>query len=492
MPPSTIVGILKHVTCSFHFHRDLCMLREPEMMILDPVFGSDPNDDVDESPSTQDSGVCLPDDEAIAGQHPWKQECLEYKAISSSAVMWLLEAGLDTLMVDRRRSADIQTIQAMGSPPLAHLIPEIFNIKIQSLASRSHLLPGLSSVFAVLDEIESRRIQDLIEDRVDSQPSEANSHSSENFWRQLWRLTRTKLPPFQRGDLQQRGVREAAASDDDALSTKEVERSSGYQPLSRDRTYADEASNHEVGAEIGTCESYDIQDHFSDSGMGQHEDDVDESAPEANDTYRYSSPFLSMDDISIQYEGEVGDDDACHVEHAVDYDDKFVSFSSGVVSSPFVPFSREASPEDFEAKDLDQTDLEDNRKLGRKPISITCSTDSQAIAAYAQEPFNNWWSSDVDSGEEQSATSDNTSGLRERISTLPRSDCDVIMVGGDDAIPQSQIEREGDAESDSRNDDRSFEGYGDTSWGPSQTRRYSAILLEEIEMEGHSEDEWAL
>ncbi|KAK1594992.1 uncharacterized protein LY79DRAFT_486589, partial [Colletotrichum navitas] len=221
------------------------------------------------------------------------QECLDDKAMPSSAVMWLLEAGLDTLMVDRRRSADIQTIQSMGSPPLAHLIPEIFNIKyLSSLASRSYLLPGLSSVFAVLDGIESRRIQDLIEDRPESQPSEANDHLSENFWQQLWRLTRTRLPPFQRGDLQQRGVREAAASDNDALSTKEVERSSCYRPLSRDRTFADKVSNREVGTEIDTCKSYDIQDHFADSDMGQHEDDVDELASEANDTYRYSSPFL--------------------------------------------------------------------------------------------------------------------------------------------------------------------------------------------------------
>jgi len=47
MPPSTIVGILQHVTCSFHFHRDLRVLEEPEMIILDPCFGSisdvDPN-----------------------------------------------------------------------------------------------------------------------------------------------------------------------------------------------------------------------------------------------------------------------------------------------------------------------------------------------------------------------------------------------------------------------------------------------------------------
>ncbi|KDN62197.1 hypothetical protein CSUB01_00902 [Colletotrichum sublineola] len=445
----------------------------------------DPNDDVEESPSTQDSGVCLPDDDANSGLNLRKQECLDDKTMPSYAIMSLLEAGLDTLMVDRRRSTDIQTIQAMGSPPLAHLIPEVFNVKyLSSLASRSHLLPGLSSVFAVLEKIESMRREDLIEGRAGSQPSELNSHLSENLWQQLWRLTRTRLPPFQRGDWQQRGIREAAAGDDDVFSINEAEKSVRYQPLPRDRTFADETPYHEVGMEIDTCESYDIRDHFSNSDMEQHEDDVDESAPEADAAYRYSSPFSSMGSISIQHEGEAKDDDACCDEYSVDHDDEFVPFNSGGVSSPFVPFSEEASPEGFEVKGLNQRNLEEDRKLSRNSTPMSFLTDSQAIAAHRREPFSNWWSSDVDSGEEQSATSDRIGGLQERVSTLPHNDGHVVM--------ESQIETESDAECGLRNDDGSFEGSDDAYWEPSQSCWYSTILLRENEMEDQSEDEWAV
>ncbi|KAK1987858.1 hypothetical protein LZ30DRAFT_536061, partial [Colletotrichum cereale] len=218
------------------------------------------------------------------------QESVDDKTIPSYAVKRLLEAGLDTLMVDRRRSAGIQTIQAMGSPPLAQLVPEAFNIKyLSSLASRSHLLPGLSSVFAVLDKMQSRQMQTLTEDRAGSQPSEANDHSSNSFWQQLWRLTRTQLPPFQRGDLRQRGIREAAAGNDDVFARQEVESSAGYQLLSRDRTFADKAPNQEAGIEIGAYESYDIQYSFSDSEMGQHKHEDDGLAPGTNDQYRHLS-----------------------------------------------------------------------------------------------------------------------------------------------------------------------------------------------------------
>ncbi|KAK2032242.1 hypothetical protein LX32DRAFT_206748 [Colletotrichum zoysiae] len=361
--------------------------------------------------------------------------------------------------------------------------------RIQSLASRSHLLPGLSSVFAALDEIKPGRMQYLIKDGAESQPTEANGHSSEAFWQQLWRLTRARLPSIQSGDLQQRGVHEAAAADDDVLSIKQVEMSAGFMP--RYRAFADKAPNLEVGTNIGTCENYNIQDYFSDSAMGQHEDDVDELAPEANDAYRYSSPS-SMDAISVQYEVEGEDDDACSVEHSLDHDDEFVSLSSGHISSPPVPFSGEASPECFKAKDLNQTDFDEDRKLSRNSTPVSFPTDSQGSAAHAREHFGNWWSSDVDSGEEQSPTSDNTGGLQERIPTLPHSDHHIIMVASDDAFSESQTATESDAESGSRNDHGSFESSGDAHWEPSKTRWYSTIPLEEIEMEHHSEDEWAV
>ncbi|KAK2066078.1 hypothetical protein LY76DRAFT_6475 [Colletotrichum caudatum] len=426
----------------------------------------------------------------MAGEHSWIQECLDDKIMPSYAIMWLLEAGLDTLMLDRRRSANIQTIQAMGSPPLVQLIPEIFNAKyLSSLASRSHLLPGLSSVFAVLAETKAGRMQYSIRDEAESQPSEANGHSSELFWQQLWRLTRTRLPSIQSGDLQQRGVHEAAVVDDDVLSIKEVEMSAGFMP--RDRAFADKAPNHEVGTDIGTCEDYDIQDYFSDSATGQHEDDVDELVPEVNDAYRYSSPS-SMDAISVQCEVETEDDDACSVEHSLDHHDEFASFSSGHISSPSVPFSGEVSPECFEAKDLNQTDLDEDRKLSRNSTPMSFWTDSQGNAAHARERFSNWWSSDVDSGEEQSPTSDNTGGLQERIPRLPHSDYHINMVASDDAFPESLVGTASDAESSSRNDHGSFGSSGDAHWEPSQTRWYSTIPLEEIEMEHRSEDEWAV
>ncbi|KAK2001279.1 hypothetical protein LX36DRAFT_698337 [Colletotrichum falcatum] len=384
MPPGTIVGILQHVTCSFHFHRDLRVLKEPQMMIPNPFFGPDPNDNVEESSSTQDSGVFLTDDEVIAGVCPRQQECLDDKTVPSYAVMRLLEAGLDALIVDRRPSVNIQTIQAMTSPPLAHLVPEVFNIRIQSLASRSRLLPGLSSVFAVLDKIEPSRMEDLIEDRAGNRFSQANEHSSENLWHQLWRLTRTRLPSFQRGNLEQRRARETAAADNDGdddddddddddgtLPINEVERSAGYQPLSKDRTFADKEPNHEVDTQIGACESYDIDGSFSDYDMRQHDEDVDELVPEANDAFRYSSPFPSMDDVSIRYDGEADDDKACYVGHSVNHDGEFASFSSGDISSPFVPFSGEANPEGFEVKGLNQADLVEDRKSSRSPMSIS-------------------------------------------------------------------------------------------------------------------------
>lgn len=38
MPHGTVVAILQHATCSLHFHRELCKLKETRMNIPDPFI----------------------------------------------------------------------------------------------------------------------------------------------------------------------------------------------------------------------------------------------------------------------------------------------------------------------------------------------------------------------------------------------------------------------------------------------------------------------
>ncbi|GKT47009.1 uncharacterized protein ColSpa_07190 [Colletotrichum spaethianum] len=410
----------------------------------------------------------------------------------SYAVKLLLEASLDTLVAGRRRPAGIRTIQAMESPPLVRLIPEVFNIKyLSSLASRSYLLSGLSSVFAALKYIESGRMQTLIEGRAESEPSEVNGPVSD-IWQQLWRLTRTRIPPIQRGDLQQRRVREAAAVNDGIFLVQEAEEYASYQSASRNRSFSGEGPNHQVGTEIGACESYDIYDPLSDSETGQYDDGENGLAPEVVDNYRYLTPPLAMNNIAVQHEGEVDDDEACHVEPSVDHDDRLDLINSGDASSPFAPFSREASPDFPEFRMLYQTDVLEDRDLTRNPMPMSCSTGSQAMADHACGPFSNWWSSDVDLVEDQPVTHGGNSELQKPMSASPQSECHSNRAADEDAFQEPPFEAESDAGSCSHNEGI-FEGSDDAYWEPmSQACLYSTTFLEDIGMRDNFEDEWTM
>ncbi|GKT56979.1 hypothetical protein ColTof3_04318 [Colletotrichum tofieldiae] len=330
----------------------------------------------------------------------------------------------------------------------------------------------------------------FIEDRAESQPSEANSHANEDIWQQLWRLTRTRLPPFQRGDLQQRGFREVAAMDNRIFLIQEAEKSTGYQFAPEVRSFAYNGPNHEDGIDIGVCESYNIQHHFSDSDMEQHEDGENTLVPEAVDDYRYSSPPPAASSIAFHSEDEVDDNEACYVKLSVDHNDKLDSFNPGEVSSPFAPFSQEASLDCLEVKGPYQTYPLEDRGLSQNSVPMPFSTEPQAIAAHAREPFGNWWSSDVASGDDQSATHESISELQESMLTSPQSECHIDRVGGEDAFQESPFVAGSGVESCAQNGEGIFEGSDDAYWEPmSQARLSSTTFLEEIEMEDNFDDE---
>ncbi|KZL83843.1 hypothetical protein CI238_10319, partial [Colletotrichum incanum] len=400
-----------------------------------------------------------------------KKKHVDSMAMPSFAVKWLLEASLDTLVVGRKRSAGVRTIQAMESPPLVRLVPEVFNIKY-------------------LSNIEPGRMQPLIEDRAESQPSEARSHSSKNIWQQLWRLTRTRLPPFQKGDLQPRAFRKAAAIDNGIFLVQEAERSTGYQSAPDARSFAYKGPNHEVGSETGVCESYIIQDHLSGSEMGEHEGGENVLVSEAVDDYQYSCPPLAVNGIAFQYEDEVDDNEACYVEVSVDYNEELDSLNSGEASLLLAPFLREASLDCLEVKGLYRTDPLEDRRLSQNSTPVSFSTEPQAIAAHACEPFDNWWSSDVASGDDQSVTHDSTSKLQESILASPQSECHKNRIGDEDGFQESLFEAGSGVESCAHNDEGLFEGSDDAYWEPaSQAHLSSTAFLQDIEMEGNFDDE---
>ncbi|OBR06078.1 hypothetical protein CH63R_10198 [Colletotrichum higginsianum IMI 349063] len=440
-----------------------------------------PDHDVHESPSTQDSGVYLLNTNVAAATGPQMQEHADNIAIPSSTVKGLLEASFNALVAGQRCSVGIRVVKSMESPSLIRLAPEVFNIKyLSSLVSRSYLLPSLSSVFADLKNIESRQIRTLTENRAEGQSSGAKGDASEVIRQQLWRLTRTWLPPFQKGDFRQRGAREPAAMDDNMLSIPEACGFADDEAASENHFPVGDGPYQEVDLELDFCESYSRQNQLSEPENEQYNYDDWISFPGAMDGYPYSSLFLPTNDTIGQQGGDVDYDEACYAGFSVDHDAELDPYNSGTTSSPL---SQEISPDRLEIEESHERNLK-SRRLSRDSAPILPLLTDHAVAVHHYEPFSNWWSSDIDLGEEQPAAHGEIDELHEPVWASPRNE-------GHLQFQELSSEAGDDAGSCSWNDEGGYDGFDDTYWEPmSQAPTCLSSSSEMVEVEGGFENEW--